>query len=230
MKDLDMNNSISIVIIILLLLILYKIYKKTENFNSPYQTVVDDYNKSNNIIKMNNLNVTGNLNFFALKGIIVAWHDTINNIPSGWGICDGTKYKAFDGSIIQSPDLREKFIVCASKPNTSSTGIADGWGPTGQPNIPPSSNNNRTPLTPHEVGKNGGTQTHTLTSDELPSHTHVVSEVLSWHVNVHGPIASGNNGYSAPTTTGETGGNTSGTANPHNNMPPYYSLVYIIKL
>lgn len=35
---------------------------------------------------------------------IVAWYGAIENIPVGWGICDGTN---------GTPDLRDKFLVAA---------------------------------------------------------------------------------------------------------------------
>jgi microcystin-dependent protein len=222
MNNLKLNNIIYIIIIILLFIIIYYLYNKNENFDNAFDTIVNKYYK-NDIITMNNLNVTGNLNFGALKGVIVAWSGLVTNIPSGWGLCDGTTYKALDSSQLQSPDLRGKFILGASKLNTSNNGIIDGWGPSGQPNIP--NNNKPLPLTPQQPYTTGGAETHTLTLDELPSHTHVVSEVLSWHRGVHGPISSGNSGHSSATTTGTTGG-----GQPHNNIPPYYSLLYIIKL
>ena len=39
-----------------------------------------------------------------LKGMICLWFGLINAIPDGWLVCDGTN---------DTPDLRNKFIVCA---------------------------------------------------------------------------------------------------------------------
>ena len=39
-------------------------------------------------------------------GIICIWSGTIASIPAGWQLCDGTN---------STPDLRDKFIVCASQ-------------------------------------------------------------------------------------------------------------------
>ena len=232
MDNLKLNNIIFIIIICLLIIILYYVYNKKENFNNYASqnnannipdSVVNAYFNINDIINMNNLNVTGNINFTTLKGVIVSWYKPITEIPYGWGICDGSTYTALDGTQIQSPDLRSKFILGASKPNTSTNGNVDGWGPTGQPNYP------GLPLTPTQVGESGGAETHALSVDELPGHNHGVSRVLSWHTSqaYNGVINSGNNGYSSPAQTGSTGGN---PVTPHNNMPPYYSLIYIIKL
>jgi microcystin-dependent protein len=222
MNNLKLNNIIYIIIIILLIIIIYYLYNKNENFDNAFDTIVNKYYDTNGMITMNNLNVTGNLNFGALKGVIVAWSGLVTNIPSGWGLCDGTTYKALDSSQLQSPDLRGKFILGASKPITTNNYIVDDVQTKNQPNIP---GTNPIQLTPQQPYATGGAETHTLTLDELPSHTHVVSEVLSWHKGVHGPISSGNSGHSSASTTGTTGGGQS-----HNNMPPYYSLIYIIKL
>lgn len=40
------------------------------------------------------------------KGVIIAYHGTVDKIPSGWALCDGTK---------GTPDLRDKFIVGAGR-------------------------------------------------------------------------------------------------------------------
>ena len=44
------------------------------------------------------------LNQIIPTGVIMMWSGSISNIPSGWGLCDGTGGK---------PDLRDRFIVGA---------------------------------------------------------------------------------------------------------------------
>lgn len=39
-----------------------------------------------------------------MPGMIMLWHGTVLNIPSGWHLCDGTE---------GTPDLRNKFVPCA---------------------------------------------------------------------------------------------------------------------
>lgn len=46
------------------------------------------------------------------KGVIILWYGTIASIPSGWALCNGSN---------GTPDLRNKFIVCA---NADSGGVA----------------------------------------------------------------------------------------------------------
>ena len=100
-----------------------------------------------------------------------------------------------------TPDLRDVFIVGAKQ---DSGGIA------------------KTNIT-GALTQTGGAATHTLITNEMPSHTH--------------DIIYGGNGVSTPTGTTNTDGNTSyvpteatGGGLPHNNLPNYYALAFIMKL
>lgn len=75
----------------------------------------------------------------------------------------------------------------------------------------------------YAVGATGGEATHTLTTDEMPTHAHSYTVISGQG----GTIAmSGGAIYgSYPATTGSAGG---GQA--HENRPPYYALAYIMKL
>jgi len=73
-----------------------------------------------------------------------------------------------------------------------------------------------------ELGDFGGTADHTLTTAELPAHSH--------DVGVSSATGSGNRvarGTSTAAVLQPTGSIGSGSA--HNNMPPYRRLAYIIK-
>lgn len=83
----------------------------------------------------------------------------------------------------------------------------------------------------HAAGTSGGAETVTLTVDQIPSHNHKVSTPGATHNNtlqtiipVSGILDSSTEFYQANATV-PTGG-----SQPHNNMPPYYTLCYIIKL
>jgi microcystin-dependent protein len=72
------------------------------------------------------------------------------------------------------------------------------------------------------VGATGGEATHKLTIAEMPSHAHSYTSDANVGSLAHGYMNSVGNGYQ---TTGQTGGDGA-----HNNMPPYCTLLYIMKL
>lgn len=75
----------------------------------------------------------------------------------------------------------------------------------------------------------GGTETETLTVDQIPSHSHTFGLGWGWSYDDVGGAKywrlSGSDGGWQGLSTDATGG-----GKPHNNMPPYYALCYIMKL
>lgn len=117
-------------------------------------------------------------------GLISAYHGTVDSIPDGWVVCDGTN---------GTPDLRDKFVLGAG--------------------------------TTHTVGETGGAEEVTLTVAQMPSHNHEYNAAQKSRLGL--PDASG----SAFIDFGFNNYSTSfaGNNQPHPNMPPYYSLLYIMK-
>jgi microcystin-dependent protein len=146
------------------------------------------------------------------KGSINPWNGDINKIPNGWVLCDGTKYISYRNkeNVIITPDLRGRFILGK---NTSSK-----------------SENRVDPILSSEIGFTGGEIEHKLTINEMPSHSHnnplplinmrADGNNTSWRKNEDG----GTNSTSTEFT------DSSGASMPHNNLPPYYVLAYIMKL
>jgi len=127
------------------------------------------------------------------SGVIVMWSGNIASIPTGWLLCDGNN---------NTPDLRDRFVVGARQDDT------DGQAKT---------------TIKGSLMKVGGEHQHTLTIDEMPSHTHTVPT---------GTITKGYDGSNYPHVTDMNSTATSsaaGGSQPHNNTPPFYALAYIMK-
>lgn len=211
MDDLKLNKILSIIIIILsgIIIYFYISRNKLEHLNTSneaIQNIGTNFSNINTTVSINRLGVKGAVNFTALKGIIVAWSGAISDIPDGWGFCDGSTYTAFDGTSLTTPDLRSKFILGSS--------------------------------TEYPLSEQGGEETHVLSEKEIPSHTHTtMSDTIFGCSNPFsqtppykyvGGYLGGNCDNSAnynQTTSSATGKNL-----PHNNMPPYYTLAFIMKL
>jgi len=77
------------------------------------------------------------------------------------------------------------------------------------------------------IGETGGEKRVTLQASELPQHTHNLSQGNSYTGAGGGGIVG--RGSDAPNTM-QTGTQAGATGNSHNNLPPYYTIAYIIKL
>lgn len=153
------------------------------------------------------------------KGAIIMWSGT--TLPTGWGLCDGT----IQGGV-QTPDLRNKFIYGVS----TLTEVKTTGGST-----------TASTTTAGEHNHSGTTQSHVLTVDQIPAHTHPLANPL---IEKSGGGIDRHQAYNSNTATisatGSTGGNlghshniTNGGAHSHNVtgiMPPYVKLAFIIKL
>ena len=223
------------------------------------------------------------------RGVIVMWHGSVSDIPSGWALCNGGTYIAPDGSSVVTPDLRNRFIVAAGGsysagnrggssnhshsvniPSFSSSYVGNHSHWVDPPSTSTSSVGNHShrvdpPSTStsyvgnHSHSYSGHTQsssdmgcnyysyypdgyndicdnhTHYYSGSTNGSggHSHSVNIGAFWSdgagghshsVNIPGFSSSGSGGHShsidpPPTSTNST-----------SNIPPYYALVFIMKL
>lgn len=178
-------------------------------------------------------------------GAIMMWSGAISEIPEGWALCDGLPYYA-SGVACCDPCTALQRITCNSKPNVVAAPNLQGRFVVG--------------YDPADVDYDqintdkGGVKQVTLTSSEIPAHTHSFSGTTSTNgAHTHGSVASdivntgpgatvpawsGGSGFSNivssagshnHTFSGTTDSGT-GAGQPHENRPPYYTLAYIIKL
>ncbi len=158
------------------------------------------------------------------RGSIIIWSGSRTDIPRGWALCDGSEYTAMDGSTIRTPDLQGRFVLGATK--------AD---------IPDRNDRGGVNL---DVNATGGERNTTLTESQIPSHKHSYN---TWDAcgysngtDRYGSIIKSNAYYSREQN--QSGGAedwnclyradslATGGGQSHNNMPPYYTLAYIMKL
>lgn len=151
------------------------------------------------------------------KGGIIMWSGSLNQIPEGWALCDGSN---------GVPDLRDRFVVGAGSGYT----VAQTGGVA--------SNN-----ISHNHSLNGHTHymdhSHTVTLGGVPGEgSNNGYATVDWKdVGSSGKSAVGEHYHpayvsgSTMANTGGANGNTgSGGATNLENRPPYYSLAFIIKL
>jgi microcystin-dependent protein len=154
-----------------------------------------------------------------------------NFAPTGWALCNGQLM-----SISQNTAL---FALLGT------TYGGDGRVTFGLPNLmgtAPMQQGQGAGLSPRYLGETAGEPNVTLLTSEMPAHTHLANAVDAggdvttpngavWASAMIGKV--GTNMYSNaapnqlmnPMTTGITGG-----SQPHNNMPPYLTVTFIIAL
>lgn len=163
-------------------------------------------------------------------GVILPWAGTEVSVPEGWLLCDGKEV-----SRSTYVDLFSIIGVIYGSGNGSTTfNLPDlrGRSPLGKDNMGGTSADRVTASEADELGQGAGEEHHTLTITEMPSHTHILSNNW-WRWNLGGPAfdrdywavcGGADSNHPGVKYTSPNGGD-----QPHNNMPPYITLNWIIK-
>jgi len=155
-----------------------------------------------------------------------------NFAPTGWALCDGQLMP-----ISQNTALFSLLGTTYGGDGKSTFGLPNlqGQGPMFWGQGPGLSN--------RDIGESGGSQNVTLLTSEIPAHTHQVQATAVagttssptdgiWAVagSRRAPTSLYSTTAAAGTTMSPQALATSGGGLPHNNMPPYLTLTFIIAL
>ena len=148
----------------------------------------------------------------AETGEIRIWAGAAADIPDGYLLCDGsavsrTQYTALYQTI------------------GDTYGAGDGSTTFNLPDLRDAFPMGASTTSP--IGTTGGEAAHTLIIDELPRHNHPI--VLTQAQAASGNFICSNNGQGAANTPQASLSQYVGSDKPHNNLPPFVAINFIIK-
>lgn len=152
-----------------------------------------------------------------------------NFAPYGWALCNGQTLP-----ISQYTALFSLLGVQFGGNGTSNFQLPNLQG------CAPMNQGNGAGLTPRTVGETGGETTVTLLSTQMPLHPHVAQSAAASTSGTPGPtVIFGDGGRgkdpayapaSTPVAMSVQAVGTAGGSQPHNNLPPYVTVNFIIAL
>ena len=236
----DYIKLISAIVITIVVIILLCVYTNLFTTSNNLATTIENFSEEsiNNIasvynegkMTVSNLTTTQSFNLLP-RGMIMAWNGSINNIPYGWIICDGTN---------GTPDLRARFLIGANPSGSSN----------GQMAISPETNGGRSNslliaqnLPPHThgftfwgsaAGTPFGFPTVSATSSyagvgltDIGANTTTTNYGTDYKGTPWGLEVGENNPY--VTGNPKVEASTEGVQQPVSIIPPYYSVIWIMK-
>lgn len=156
--------------------------------------------------------------------VIVHEGRALKNTGSSWEAFNDTAVPiggiiAWDKSMNSTPTLPEPFAECNGQT------INDPESPYDGQTLPDINGNNRFLRGNSSSGGTGGSASVSLSVSELPSHSHGVNKDSSDSSYVSGDIISTGASNNGTFQTHNTGSSYS-----HENEPPYYDVVYVIRI
>jgi microcystin-dependent protein len=148
-------------------------------------------------------------------GTILQFIFSGDDVPDKWLLCDGS---AVDGAVY--PDLHKKLMKTFASPN-----LPDLRGRTvvGKDNMGGTSANRITASWADSVLGTGGAETHTLSTTEIPAHTHG-AQGKGGSASAEGIYIAHSEVVASTVQTDSTGG-----GGAHNNLQPSIAMNFIIR-
>ena len=197
-----------------------------QNFTTTLKNKLDGIasgatNVTNNNQLTNGAGYVTAANAFPSGGIII-WSGAVNQIPTGWVLCDGNN---------STPDLRDRFIVGAGTGGSYSPGNTGGAASVTLSVAQMPSHSHSTNSHSHSFS-GSGSHSHVLPVGRGGSQSNISGYIAYDRVE---QIQNNLSTQSASVTVSGTTGGESPNTNPdggggsHENRPPYYALCYIMK-
>ena len=159
------------------------------------------------------------VSFLSPTGSVTAFAGS--TAPTNWLLCNGTT--------VSRTTYAALFAICGTTYNTGGEAGTDFRLPNLLGRVPVGLDAGQTEF--DTLGETGGAKTHTLTTAQIPSHTHAQINFGVAPSAGGFPTANGfvQGGAGADAQGGGRGNGNTGGGEAHNNLQPYLVLNYIIK-